>query len=103
MQMRASLVMDADPVGPRLGEGRNKLVRILDHEMAIERKLCHLAEGLYYWRPQGDIGNEVAIHHVDMDDGAAALLRRSHGVGQVRKIRRENGRSKLRLIEPDHG
>ena len=53
-----------NPVGARIGERRNVLVGILDHQVTIQRQLGHLAQRLHHRRPDGDVGHEVAVHHV---------------------------------------
>jgi hypothetical protein len=83
-----SLVVDAHPVGPGLGKGGNELVRILDHQVAIERQLGHLAQALDHWRPNGDVGHKMPVHHVHVDGRAAAPLSRGNLLRQVGKIRR---------------
>lgn len=74
MQMDAGFVVHADPVSPRFGEGGDELICILDHEVAIERQLCDLAQRLHDRWPKRDVGDEVAVHHVDVNDSTAAAL-----------------------------
>ena len=87
VQMPTRLVVDAYPVGARLRKGRNVLIRILDHQVAIERKLCRLAQALDDRRPDGDVGDKMPVHHIDMDHCAAAALGRGYFVCQPCKIR----------------
>ena len=42
-------------------------------------------------RAKGDVGHEMAVHDIDMDNGAAAALGGGHLVGQVGEIGRKNG------------
>ncbi len=88
VQVPASLVVHAHPVGPRIGKGRNELVGILDHQVAVERQLRRLAQAGDDRRSDGDVGHEVAVHDVDMDHRAAAALRRGNLVREVCKISR---------------
>ena len=49
-------------------------------------------------RTDGDVGDEVAVHDVDVDGCAAAALGRGNLVGQVGKVGGEDGWQQL-----DHG
>jgi hypothetical protein len=97
MEMPANLVVDADPVRTSIGEGGDEFVGILDHQVAIERELGVLAEGGDDGRADSDVGDEMAIHDVDMDDAAAAALGRGDFVGEAGEIRGKN-----RWNELDH-
>jgi hypothetical protein len=46
-------------------------------------------------RADGDVGDEMAVHDVDVDDGAAAALGRGDFVGQAGKIRGKYGWDEL--------
>jgi hypothetical protein len=49
-------------------------VGIVDHEMAVQVKLGGPAHGLDYGRSKCQVGDEVAVHHIEMEHlGAAAL------------------------------
>jgi hypothetical protein len=41
--------------------------------MAIQWHIYGLAQGGDYRRPNGDVWNEVAIHNVNMEQGASSL------------------------------
>jgi len=74
----AGLVVNADPTGPGLGKGGNELVRFLDHQMAVKRQAGRTAQALHDRRPQRDVGHKMAVHHVHVDDRAAAPLGRGN-------------------------
>ena len=93
--MAAGLVVDADPVGPGVGKGGDEFVGVLDHQVAVERQVGGFAQALDDRRPDGDVGHEMAVHDVHVDDGAAAALGSRNFLGQVRKIRRQNGWQQL--------
>ena len=73
VQMPAGLVVHAHPVGPRIGKGGYELVRVLDHQVAIERQACP-AQALHHRRTKGDVGHKMSVHHVHVDHRAAAPL-----------------------------
>jgi hypothetical protein len=43
IQVPASFLMHGNPISPGVGKLRNKLVRIFDHQVAVERQLCGFA------------------------------------------------------------
>ena len=91
VQVAADLLLDGDHVGAGLGEGGDEGVGILDHQVAVERELGDRADGLDHGRAEGDVGDEVAVHDVDVDDGAAAALGRGDFVGEMGEVGGEDG------------
>ena len=87
VQVRAGLVMDAEPVGARISEGGDELVGVIDHQVAVERQAGTFAQAGHHGWTDGDVGDEVAVHDVDVDGGAATALGRGNLVGQVCEIR----------------
>ena len=63
--------------------------------MAVEGELGDGADGLDHGRAEGDVGDEVAVHDVDVDDGAAAALGRGDFVGEVGEVRGEDGEAEF--------
>ena len=70
VQVPHSFLVHRNPIGARIGESRNIFVRILDHQVAIERQRRDLAQRLHHRRPDREIGHEMSIHDVDVDDSA---------------------------------
>src|SRR5579884_1474238 len=93
--MTAGLIMDAYPIGPSIRKCRDKLVRVFNHQVAVKRQVCGLAQRLHHRGPERNIGDEVPVHHIYMDDAAAAALRRGNLVGKARKISRKYGGNQL--------
>ena len=91
VEVAASFDVDADHVRAGLGEGRDELVGVLDHQMAVEREPGDRADRLDHRRAEGDVGHKVSVHHVDVDNGASAALGRGDFVGEVREVGREDG------------
>ena len=71
VQVNAGFLMNRNPVRTGIGEGRNVLVGILDHEVAIEGNIDSLAQAGDHGRSDRDIGHEMTVHHVDMQQGSA--------------------------------
>ena len=81
-----TLIMSA----PASANSGMNCIRILDHQVAIQRQLRHRPHRLHHRRPKRDIRHKVPIHHIHMDDRPAAPLRPRDLIRQVRKVRRQN-------------
>lgn len=58
--------MDRDLVGSRSNKGFDMLVRVVEHEMNIEEKRRLRAEVFDDLRTESEVGNEVAVHDIDV-------------------------------------
>ena len=67
--------MDRDHVRPRLEEALDVELRLLDHQMAVERQPAVRAAGLDDGRTDGEVGDEVAVHDVEVEEVRAGLDR----------------------------
>jgi hypothetical protein len=71
IEMDAGFLMDRDPSSAGFRENGDEFVRPFNHEMTIERDLRGFAKRGYDRRPDRDIRDEVAIHHVHVEDGGS--------------------------------
>ena len=90
--MDAGLLVDGDPVGPSVNERRNVLVRVLDHQVAVERHVNRFAQRFNHRRSNGDIGDKMAVHHVHVQDRPATSNCGVGVLGEPGEIGRQNGR-----------
>lgn len=59
--------VDGEVVGPGLDKGFEVVLRVHDHQVDIERDLGECtAEAAAHVRPHGEIGNEVAVHDIEV-------------------------------------
>ena len=65
-------------------------VRILDHQVNIQRRRDVLAQRGHHRRTDRDVGHEMAVHHVHVQHGCASLQRGSNLLGQAGEISRQN-------------
>ena len=85
MEMGACLNVNGERIGPGVRKGLDVLLRVLDHEVDVERGLVlvgHGAEGTHHVGTNGQVGDEVTVHHVDVQPlgaGAECLV----GTGRV--------------------
>src|SRR5208283_2123465 len=99
VQVPDGLLVHRNPIGPCFGKCRNEFVGILDHQMTIERRLGNLPQRLHYRRTEGEIGDEMSIHNVDMDDAGATFLGGAYLLAETGEVRRKNRRCKLNQTE----
>src|SRR5262245_7010990 len=92
VQVRAGFHMHRDDVRARLGEGFEVGIARRDHQVHVEDLAAMRPQRLHDVRPDGDVGHEVAVHHVDVDPVGAGLVDRAHLLAEPGEIRCENGR-----------
>ena len=90
VQMHAGLLVHADPAGSGIHKCRNVVVRVFDHQMNVQRRLHVLAQRGHHRRANRDVGYEVAIHHVHMQQGCPCIQHGLHLLGKAGKISRQN-------------
>jgi hypothetical protein len=71
IEMDAGFLVDRDPSSAGFRESGDEFVRPLNHEMTIERNFRDFAKRGYDRRPDRDIRDEVAVHHVHVEDGGS--------------------------------
>jgi len=90
VQVPAGLIMDAHPVGSGLCERLHKLIRILNHHVAIERQVRRFPQRLHHRRPNRQVGHKMAVHHVHVDHAPASALGGANLLAQTGKIGGKN-------------
>ena len=84
------LQMDGEQVRPRLGKGVDIPGGVGDHQMHVQEHVGGLAQGLHHRHADGDVGDELAVHHVHMHPvGSGNLFDIPFQIGE---IGRKNGR-----------
>ena len=64
---------------------------LFDHQVHVERQFGGALVGLHQERAHGDVGDEVAVHHVHMDPTRAGSFERFDVLAQAQVIRRDDG------------
>ena len=82
--------MHRNGIGAGLDEGGDIALGVLNHEVDVQVQARDLADGFDHRRPNGDIGDEVAVHDVHVQDGGAGALDASDLFGQAGKVRRQD-------------
>ena len=63
--------------------------------MRLQRQTRDSSERLHNRSSNGDVGNEVSVHHIDMDSISASPLGLGHLLTQTRKVGGKNRRSQF--------
>ena len=63
---------------------------ILDHQVNVQLEARDFANGSDHRRPDGQIRDKVAVHHVQMQHGGAAPLDLGDLLAQAGEIRSQN-------------
>jgi hypothetical protein len=97
--MHAGLLVDGNPIRAGIGKFGYEEIGIFDHEVAIEGHLREVPERLHHWRADGEVGDEVAVHEVQVEDRAAALKSLQRVAAQLREVSGEDRRRKFDFHE----
>ncbi len=82
--------VERDVAGPGLGEGLEVHTRVCDHQVDVEVSVGErLAEGLAEGGAHGEVGDEVAIHDIQVEPRSGALVQDL--AGTLRRERSEVG------------
>jgi hypothetical protein len=73
IEMDAGFLVDRDPSSAGFRESGDEFVRSFNHEMTIEWDFRDFAKGGYDRRPDRDIRDEMAIHHVHVKNGGSSF------------------------------
>ena len=90
MNMRTGLDMHRDDIGAGLGESLEIRVARRDHQMHIEHLLGVRAQRFHDVRSDGDVGDEVAVHDVEMDPVGSCRIDRADFFAQLAKVGGKN-------------
>ena len=91
VKMRSGFLMDGDDVCTRRHEIGDQVIDGGDHEVDVENLFAVRAQAFDDRRAEGEVGHEMAVHHVDMDVIGSGLVNRPHLFAQLRKIGGEDG------------
>ena len=71
-------------------KGRHEDIDGRDHKMDIEGLAAVRPQGLHHAGPDGQVGDEVAVHDVNMDIIGAGFVDRAHFFAQSGEVRRQD-------------
>ena len=86
MEVRAGLGMDGNDVRAGLGEGVEEGVDGRDHQVDVERLRRVRAKRLHHARADRQVGDEMAVHDVDVDPVGAGRVDRADFLAELREV-----------------
>jgi hypothetical protein len=84
--------MDGDRIRPRLGEVGEERIDRGDHQVDVERLGGVRPQRLHHRRPDGQVGDEMAVHDIDVDPVRPRLVDRADLLAEPGEIGRKDGR-----------
>ena len=97
MEMREHFEVNRDHRRAGTHERFDVPVRVLDHQVHVERNLRHLPDRHDHRRPHCQVRHEMAVHDVDVDQVGPASLYRCNPRPQRGEIGRQDGRGNPHL------
>ncbi len=86
MEVDRGFLMHGHPVGARIEEQGDEVPRPLDHQVDVQGEPGGFPERSDSLRPEGQVGHEVPVHDVDMDQVGAGLLGHLHRLAHLGEI-----------------
>ena len=84
--MRTGFHMHGDDIGAGLGEGLEIRVARRDHQMYVEHFLGVSAKRFHHVRPDGDVGDEMTVHDVEVDPVGSRRIDRADFLAQLAEV-----------------
>ncbi len=95
--------VDGDEIGAGFGEGVDVEMRVVEHQVDVEKEFRAFAKGGDGGGAEGEVGDEMAIHDVDVEPAEGKLLDELGAGDEVAVISGENGRSENVGMDIGHG
>ena len=86
LRVVVGLEVNDEGIGAGLDEGPRVTVGLLDHQMHLDGQPGQLAHRLHHVGAKGKVGNEVAVHHVDVDDIDLRRLQSLHFLLEIAEV-----------------
>ena len=98
VQILISFPVDDERIGAGLGKGVDEQIGIVNHQVDFQRQTGHGPQRFDDRHSHGQVGNEVAVHHVDVDAIGSGRFGLGHLRAQSGKIGRQDRRSEFDVI-----
>ena len=92
VEVAARLDVDRHPLDAGRGQAGDQGVGVADHEVGVERELAAGGEALHHRRAESEIGDEAAVHDVEVEQVGAGTLDVGHLTGEVGEVGRQQRR-----------
>lgn len=91
LQVRRALGVHGEERRARADEGLGVAVRVLNHEVDVQRQGTDRVHGADHVRAKGDVGNEPAVHDVHVQEIGPGGLHAAGLLAHAGKVRGEHG------------
>ena len=102
MEVRAGLDVDPHCRGARPDVALERTFRRLDHQVDIEGKLAAATDGLDYGRADREVGNELAVHYIDVYPVGARVFHGADLVAQAGEVASQYRRGDAGTADASH-
>ena len=92
MQMDASLLMHIHHHGAKTGRLTDVALRLLNHIVHVEGLLAGLGHSLKDRKTKGDVRDERAVHHVEMQPVGLAAINHFYVTVEMQEVGRQKRR-----------
>ena len=89
VEVGAGLVVDGHHVGAGVGHLTDEFLRFDDHQVHVRGLVADAAEGVHDREAEGDVGDEDAVHDVDMQPVGLTAIDHLHVAAEVHKVGRK--------------
>src|SRR5262249_50363145 len=100
IKMSASFLVNRDPIDSCSSQYWDKFVGVFDHKVTVEGNRRYFAERGDNRRPDREIGNEVAVHYVNVQNRRSTLNGSLSFCAEAREVSRQDRNGKLNHTIP---
>jgi hypothetical protein len=92
VQMHPGFHRHGDAVDTGAGEGLQIGINRADHQMRVEALAAVAADRPHQFGAEGDVGDEMPVHHIEMDPVRPGRVGGAHLLTEAGEVGREDGR-----------
>lgn len=90
--------VDGDSLRPGVDEGLDEGVDGRDHEVSVDGSFCVFLDSGDDGRPEGEVGDEVSVHDIEVEEVGAGILDIAHFLSEDGEVGGEEGGGDLHFF-----